>query len=90
MCELFGVTRDDLGPRGWSTRKQLLAGLLGQLRDAYFHRAVGCSPSPALAVPLTLETALDPGRVAGGTHLHAMDRALAAAEKITWCTPHDR
>jgi hypothetical protein len=44
---------------------------------------------PSVMVPLSLQAALD-NRVAGSVNEHAIGRALAAAEKITWLLPDDR
>ena len=60
VCELFEVEPEAL----WqpASRRQLLAALLGDLRDSHWARALGCSPNPRSIVPLSLETALEYGK----------------------------
>ncbi len=41
-----------------ASRRELLAALLGELRDAHWAAAAGCSASPAAMVPLVVDTAL--------------------------------
>ncbi|GIL57243.1 hypothetical protein Vafri_12501 [Volvox africanus] len=55
VCEIFGVDEAALRP---ASRRELLAALLGELRDTHWVGAVGCSPLPGSMTPLTVETAL--------------------------------
>lgn len=55
VCEIFGVSPEQLQP---ASRRELLAALLGELRDAHWAAAAGCSASPAAMVPLAVDTAL--------------------------------
>lgn len=87
VCELFELPPEQLSQP--ATKRELMACLLGDLRDAYWAKAAGCSPAPATMVPLSLQTALDPVKLPGGINIHAVDRALSAAEKITWLLPRD-
>eukprot|EP00195_Chlamydomonas_chlamydogama_P017461 CAMPEP_0202915854 /NCGR_PEP_ID=MMETSP1392-20130828/66889_1 /ASSEMBLY_ACC=CAM_ASM_000868 /TAXON_ID=225041 /ORGANISM="Chlamydomonas chlamydogama, Strain SAG 11-48b" /LENGTH=357 /DNA_ID=CAMNT_0049608047 /DNA_START=29 /DNA_END=1098 /DNA_ORIENTATION=- len=86
VCELFEVKAEEL----WrpASNRQLLAALLGDLRDSHWARAVGCSPTPASMVPLSLDTAL--ANKASVVNPHSARRALAAAEKRLWLLPDDR
>eukprot|EP00955_Chlamydomonas_euryale_P085280 364077-Chlamydomonas_euryale.AAC.2 len=93
VCELFEVSAEQL----WAParNRQLLAALLGDLRDAHWARAAGCSPAPATMTPLALGTALSRGGSARGpggvgvANVHAMSRAVSAARKRSALLPCD-
>lgn len=51
-----------------------------ELRDSYWARSLGCSPSPASITPLSLDTALQQNAVQVRSR-HSLLRAVAAAEK---------
>lgn len=54
VCEMFDVSP----PLVPAARRELLAALLGELRDCHFARGAGCSPSPLSMTPLSVDTAL--------------------------------
>ncbi|KAG2501503.1 hypothetical protein HYH03_000011 [Edaphochlamys debaryana] len=88
VCEIFGVDPAGLRP---ASRRELLAALLGELRDAHWAAAAGCSPSPGSMTPLSADTALGNKVTVPGTGVRAasLRRALAAAEKRLWLLPDD-
>ncbi|GLI67606.1 hypothetical protein VaNZ11_011851 [Volvox africanus] len=88
VCEIFGVDEAALQP---ASRRELLAALLGELRDTHWVGAVGCSPLPGSMTPLTVETALANKAVipTSGVRAASLRRALAAAEKRLWLLPQD-
>ena len=55
--QIFGVEETELLRP--APRRQLLAALLGELRDAHWAAAAGCAASPAAMTPLTPSTALE-------------------------------
>lgn len=88
VCEIFELSPEQLVP---APKRELLAAVLGDLRDSHWSRAVGCSPSPGLMTPINLDLALGIGQQqAGGLHYHSARRALAAAEKRLCLLPDDR
>ncbi len=81
--QIFGVSEAELlSP---APRRQLLAALLGELRDAHWAAAAGCDASPATMTQLTPRTAIDnkvrPGPAAEG-HLRG------ATARHLWLIPH--
>eukprot|EP00198_Chlamydomonas_reinhardtii_P000982 XP_001690317.1 predicted protein [Chlamydomonas reinhardtii] len=90
VCEIFGVEESSLLERP-ASRRQLLAALLGELRDAHWAAAAGCPPNPGSMTPLSAASALEnkvqvPG---SGVRAASLRRALAAAEKRLWLLPDD-
>ena len=58
ICEWFaheGPTAELLQP---ASKKEILAALLGGLRDTHWARAVECQPEPGLMLPISCATAL--------------------------------
>eukprot|EP00879_Flechtneria_rotunda_P014061 GHRR01014690.1.p1 GENE.GHRR01014690.1~~GHRR01014690.1.p1 ORF type:complete len:285 (+),score=111.25 GHRR01014690.1:69-857(+) len=85
VSELFGITQADLF--AGSSRRDLLAALLADLLHSHWCSAVGCSPQPGVATPLTASTALQ-------QHVIQLDgfsiqRAVDAAEKRVELLPGD-
>lgn len=74
---MFGVKQAELLQP--SSRRELLAALLADLKDSHWTKAVRCSPSPAFMVPLRVETALQQHvvQLSGSS----IERAAAAALK---------
>jgi hypothetical protein len=84
---LFDVSPAQLWQPG--SNRALLAALLADLRDAHWSRAAGCSPMPLSMTPLNARTAVNNEVTASSLNPHALERAVAAAEKITWLLPHN-
>ncbi len=55
--EVEGPSSSVLQP---ASKRELLAALLGMLRDTSWARAVGCPAEPAFMLPITCATALKP------------------------------
>ena len=90
MCQLFelGGSSDEAaaGLLQPASGREILAALLGVLRDAHWCQALGCKPEPGLMVPLSLATACrgDLGVLPLG---HDLQRAIAAAERQALLLP---
>lgn len=62
ICQVFqheGPTEALLQP---ASKREILAALLGTLRDTHWARAVGSLPEPGLMLPISMGTALGAGR----------------------------
>lgn len=88
VCQLFELGADSEAGHLFhpATAHEILAALLGVLRDAHWCQAVGCRPEPALMTPISLATACrgDMGMLDLGYHLQ---RAIAAAERQALLLP---
>eukprot|EP00798_Chlamydomonas_sp_ICE-L_P006891 gene6891-30867_t len=71
-----------------ASKRELVAALLGVLRDAHWAHAVGCSASPMSLMPLTIDTALK-NRV-GSINFHSARSAASAAYKRVILLPEQR
>jgi hypothetical protein len=88
VCEFFEAEPSQLSQP--ATKRQLLAAALCELRDAQWALAVGCSASPSLMTPLSLDAVLGGALGRGGVRrLPAARRALAAASKRAMLLPGD-
>lgn len=83
--QLFGLGP---GPLPAATPRELLAALLGGLRDVHWAKAVGCQPEPGLLTPISVETAMS-GEVPTLKGFQ-IQRAVAAAERTHFLHPSDR
>ena len=88
VCQLFDLGSDaqssDLMQP--STPQEILAALLGVLRDTHWCHAVKCKPEPAFMTPISLATACrgDLGTLDLG---YDLQRAIAAAERRALLLP---
>lgn len=84
-AELFGLTEEQLF--AGSSRRELLAALLGEQQHSHWCSAVGCSPQPIFMTPLSAATAVKQHvRQLNGL---SIERATAAAEKRVALLPGD-
>ncbi|KAK9785004.1 hypothetical protein WJX73_007963 [Symbiochloris irregularis] len=93
VCQIFQVAPSTAAPSGLSqealqpsTSQEILAALLGVLRDAHWCQAVGCAPEPAFMIPISLETACR-GLVGSLPLSYDLQRAIAAAERQALLLP---
>jgi len=88
VCEVFDITPGAIKP---ASNRRILSAVLSYMRDAYWARAVGCSPEPALMEPLDLasvsELEWDMEWDEGSFNL---SRALACAERRLHLLPGDQ
>ena len=77
LFELGDSASDLLQP---ASPQEILAALLGVLRDAHWCQAVHCKAEPALMTPISLATACS-GAVRNLGLSYDLQRAIAAAER---------
>lgn len=88
ICQVFqheGPTEALLQP---ASKREILAALLGTLRDTHWARAVGSLPEPGLMLPISVGTALGAckttvAQVAGAQACSI--EALARGQCRAWC-----
>ena len=88
VCQLFdlGANTQASSLLQPATAQEILAALLGVLRDAHWSSAIGCRAEPGLMTPLSLATACR-GDLGILDLSYDLQRAIAAAERRVLVLP---